>query len=359
MTALLAVLALHPLVALAPVRQDAKATTPPAFVLDAPTKAQTLDALIKYMNERYIVPETAKKIEADLRAWMSGSDYAILTDPAAFALKVNELMKRDVTDAHLRFRYSPTVLPERKEATRPSQDELKRYADETRYENALFEHVERLKGNVGYIEFRGFASPDDMKRPLEGAMTFLANVDAFIVDLRQNGGGDPAGVQLFCSYFFDGKPVHINNIYFRNGDKIDKQEFWTLKKVDGPRFPKVPLYVLTSKRTGSGAEECAYDLQQTHRGMIIGTSTWGGANPGDVVRLGDHFACFIPVGRAENPYTKTNWEGIGVQPDLKVDADKALGEAHGLALRKLIENCADEERKTELQQVLDEVMKGQ
>ena len=135
-----------------------------------------------------------------------------------------------------------------------------------------------------------------------------------------------------------------NIIDLREGNRT--QEYWTTARVHGKKYLNKDVYVLTSSRTGSGAEECAYDLQCLHRATLIGTSTWGGANPGDFFRLTDHFRAFIPSGRAINPYTKKNWEGTGVIPDVKVDADKALDVAKKMALEKLIESAksGDKER---------------
>lgn len=328
------------------------------FDLTRDTKVSTMKNLIKEMNDTYVLPEVAKKIERRLQDWMTTSDFEAVNDPVAFAKMVNDTIKKEVTDAHLRFRYSEKVLPVRTNSREPSKDELKRYKEETRFINSGFTKVERLRGNIGYVSFIGFWSPEDMARPVEGAMRFLADVDAFIVDLRENGGGDPRGVQLFCSYFFDAKPVHLNDILYREGEKTTTTEYWTLKKVAGPRLPKVPLYVLTSKRTGSGAEECAYNFQQLKRGTIVGESTWGGANPGGRVRLDDHFDCFIPVGMARNPYTKTNWEGTGVTPDVKIAPGDALKKAHAMSLEKLIETTVDPERKDDLMKILDDVVKG-
>lgn len=353
-------LSLSLLFTLSPASQDTLSANKAAdFVLTKEIKTETLTALIAEMNETYVLPDVAAKIEGSLKHWMSTGEFNSTTDPRLFAKLVNDVMRKDVTDAHLRFRFSEEVLPKRANRREASPDELKRYREETKYVNSGFTKVERLKGNVGYVSFQGFWSPEDMERPLAGAMKFLANVDAFIVDLRDNGGGDPMGVRLFCSYFFDSKPVHLNDIVYRDGTKTSTTESWTLKKVDGPRFANVPLYVLTSKRTGSGAEECAYNFQQLKRGTIVGSSTWGGANPGGRVRLSDHFDCFIPVGMARNPYTKTNWEGAGVQPDVTVDPKDALKEAHKMSVQKLIDSTKDTERREQLLQVLDEVVKGQ
>lgn len=330
--------------------------SPQALTLTTQIKDETLGVLFKEMEARYVMPEISKKIEAELRTWMKSKEYGDLTDGGSFASKVNEIIKGQVTDAHLRFRFHAGVLPARQNRAESSPEEIKRAEEETRFTNAGFQKVERMRGNVGYIAFNGFASPEYMARPVQGAMTFLENVDAMIVDLRGNGGGDPAGVRLFCSYFFESKPVLLNTIYFRPSNST--REFWTLEKVAGPRFPSVPLFVLVSKRTGSGAEECAYNFQQLKRGTIIGEPTWGGANPGGVVRLGDHFSCFIPVGRAINPYSKTNWEGKGVQPDIAIKPEESLKHTQLLAIKGMMEKATSPEKKADLQGIYDEVEKG-
>lgn len=318
-----------------------------SFVLTTEVRNQTLNELYKALDERYVDAAVAKKIVADLKKRQTAGEFDKYTSGPDFALRVNALMKDMVTDAHLRFRFSENALPKRERPSEPSPEEIKRYEEEVKFVNAGFEKVERLRGNVGYIKFNHFDSQDNVKRPMAAAMNFLANTDAMIIDLRENGGGDPAGVQLVCSYFFPEKPVHLNSLYFREGNRT--MEFWTLKAVDAPRYLDKEVYVLTSKRTGSGAEECSYNLKNLKRATLVGTSTWGGANPGGVVRLSDHFSCFVPVGKAINPYTKTNWEGTGVEPDVKVDSTKALKEAQLRAIKSMIEKAKDPAKKTDLE----------
>ncbi|MBV6458367.1 MAG: hypothetical protein HONBIEJF_01494 [Fimbriimonadaceae bacterium] len=332
-----------------------------AAKVDEPTKAERLQAMTALSREieaEYVEIDLAKTIAKAIQDWTKTKEFDGLQSNTEFADKVNALLKSKVTDAHFRFRYIPNGIPKRERPGEPSAEEMKRYREIVRMSNANFEKVERLPGNIGYVKFNGFAEPADMAQPLEGAMRFLGNCDAFIVDLRSNGGGSPSGVQLFCSYFFDEKPVHLNNIYFRQADKLTKTEFWTLKEVKGPRFPNAALYVLTSKRTGSGAEECAYNFQQLKRGTIIGEPTWGGANPGGMVRLTDHFACFIPSGKAENPHSKKNWEAVGVIPDVAVSPADGLKTAQVMALKSLIEKATDAELKKELESLLKGLQDG-
>ncbi len=280
--------------------------------LDSEDKTKAIAAFIKDLKENYVFPELAEKTSAVLQGHLDHKEYDALTTGEEFAKTVSGQVHEICQDAHLRFRYSPDVLPVRKSDERPSPDEIKAYNHFVQVSNSGFEHVERLAGNIGYLEVRGFPDADSAKGLSAAALTFLANTDALILDLRRNGGGDPEAVRILLSYFFD-KRTHLNDIYFREGNKT--QEFWTSAKVPGKKYLNKDVYVLTSDRTGSGGEECAYDLQCLHRATLIGTSTWGGANPGGDFRLTDHFSAFIPQGRAINPYTKKNWEGAGVIPD--------------------------------------------
>ena len=108
--------------------------------------------------------------------------------------------------------------------------------------------------------------------------------------------------------------------------------------VPGKKFVAKDVYVLTSKRTFSAAEEFTYNLQTQKRATIVGETTGGGAHPGGPQPINDHFAVWVPSGRAANPVTKTNWEGTGVKPDIEVPADQALKTAHLAALKKALGN---------------------
>lgn len=308
-------------------------------------KAQTVDALFAAMHKEYVFPDLAKTAETSIR----NQDYAVLTEGQAFAKRLTDDLQAVCKDAHLRVRYSASALPVRKEAGAPSPEEIERDKRFERIDNGAFQKIERLTGNIGYIRFDGFYSPEAAKEPMKAAMDFVANTDALIVDLRFNGGGQPETVKMFCSYFFD-KSVHLNDIYSRPSNKTES--FWTTVKVPGKKYLNKEVYVLTGKRTGSGAEECAYDLQTQKRATIVGDSTWGGANPGHVIRLNDHFAAFVPTGRAINPITKTNWEGVGVTPDVKVPVADALKAAQTMAIERLLAKATLREEKARLTDAL-------
>jgi C-terminal processing protease CtpA/Prc len=164
------------------------------------------------------------------------------------------------------------------------------------------------------------------------ALGSLGDVDALIFDLRENGGGHPEMVSFVVSYLF-AKRTHVNDLYDRKENKTT--QYWTKPEVPGTKFVKQPVYVLTSKRTFSGAEEFCYDLKNLKRATIVGETTGGGAHPTAGKRLDDHFMIAIPFARAINPVTKKDWEGTGVAPDVAVPADQALETAKKLAAERI------------------------
>jgi C-terminal processing protease CtpA/Prc len=114
---------------------------------------------------------------------------------------------------------------------------------------------------------------------------------------------------------------------------------------------------LTSHYTFSGAEEFTYNLKNLKRATIVGETTGGGANPGGPERVSEHFEVFVPSGRAINPITKTNWEGTGIEPDVKVPEADALATAHSLALEKIVDKTTDVHRRQALEEALASVKK--
>ncbi len=206
--------------------------------------------------------------------------------------------------------------------------------DAMRAENYAFRKVEILPGNIGYLKFDMFADSDEARETAGAAMGFLRHCDAIVFDLRTNGGGSPAMIDFLCGYLFE-EPAHLNDMVDRDGKMVS--EHWSLKEVPGERFAKdVPVFVLTSSRTFSGAEEFSYDLKNLKRATIVGETTGGGAHPVRGERINDRFVLMVPYMRAQNPVTKTNWEGTGVEPDVKLPASEALEKAQALA-RQAIE----------------------
>jgi len=249
--------------------------------------------------------------------------------------------------------YSPNVLPPFPPPP-PSPEQMERQRVAVGESNFGFEKVERLAGNIGYLDLRGFMPPSLMGDTAAAAMSFLGNVDALIIDLRQNGGGSPDGVALMASYLF-GQPVRMNDIYDRPSNET--RQFWTLPYVPGRRLIGKDVYVLTSNRTFSAAEDFTYGLKNLQRATIVGEVTGGGAHPGGPRRINDHFFVAVPSGRSISFITHTDWEGVGVQPDVKVPAVQALATAHLLALEKRAPAVTEPPMKAEIAAAIERLKK--
>jgi len=298
--------------------------------IDPATRARVIDGAVASLNEFYVFPETAKKMEAALRARQKKGEYDAVEDAEAFAELLTDHLQQVSHDKHLRVNFSPAVLPKDFGARDPDADTRMRTQMER--DNCLFQKAERLSSNIGYLKFNAFPPPDICGPTAIAAMNFLGNVDAIIFDLRDNGGGDPKMVALISTYLFD-KPTHLNDIYNRKEDATT--QFWTLPYVPGKRLAGKPVFVLTSKRTFSGAEDFAYNIKTLKRGTIIGETTGGGAHPVSGQRIDDHFMIVVPSARSVSPISKTNWEGTGVEPDIKVPADEALDVAKKTAAEQI------------------------
>ena len=325
------------------------------LTIDAATRTAVIESLLKQLNENYVFPDTARKMQADIRGRLANNEYDSVTSGQKFAMKLTDDLQSISKDKHLRMRFSADVIPVRPARAEPTADERAEQERYVKFMNSGFEMVGRMPGNVGYIKFNGFVNPELGADTVTSAMNFVANTDFLIFDVRDNGGGSPAMVKLICSYLFGDKPVHLNDLYWRKGDK--KEEFWTSPTVAGKKFLDKEVYVLTSNRTFSGAEEFSYNLKNLKRATIVGETTGGGAHPGDFERLDDHFGVFVPSGRAISPITKTNWEGTGVEPDVKVPRDQALKTAHLIALNKALEKAKDEGLKANLKMVIEKTQK--
>jgi C-terminal processing protease CtpA/Prc len=294
-------------------------------------------------------------MEQSIRERVSKKEYDQVTSAKEFASKLTNDLQAVSNDKHLRVRYSNRAIPERGPRREPTAEEREENKRELTWMNHGFSKVERLPGNIGYVEFRNFLDPDLGAETVAAAMNFVNGTDALIFDMRGNGGGDPAMVALVCSYLFGPEPVHLNDLYWREGNRTD--EFWTKKEVLGKRYLNRDVYVLTSNRTFSGAEEFTYNLKNLKRATIIGETTGGGAHPGGGFRITENFGMFVPTGRAISPITKTNWEGTGVTPDVAVPADQALLTAQIMALKKLVTTTQNPDLKAGHQNQIEKLEK--
>ncbi len=283
-------------------------------------------------KQKYVFPEIADKMEQKLRKKLKSGAYNKISDPQVLAQSIENDLVSISNDKHISITYSPTPPPQLEndpEGEKGIQEQLKTA-------NYYFKKVEILEGNIGYLKLNGFAPAEYAGKTAEAALKFLSNTEALIIDLRHNGGGSPSMVQLITSYFFK-ESIHLNSFYVRETGQMD--QFWTSSYVSGKKYLDKDVYVLISSGTFSAAEEFSYNLKNLKRATLIGETSGGGAHPVNYHYLDDiKFGLAIPFGRAVNPITKTNWEGKGVTPHIKISPSKALKKTHQVALKKLIDN---------------------
>jgi retinol-binding protein 3 len=325
----------------------------PDRTISAAERSAVIDGALRHLDTAYVFPEVARKMGEAIRARAARHEYDGITSARALAQALTAHLQEVSRDKHLRVIYSAEPLLPRPEE--PTPEERARFLETARRQNFGFERVERLPGNVGYLALRNFSGMPEAGDTAVAAMGFLANTDALIVDLRENGGGSPAMIGLLTSYLFD-EPVHLNDFYWRESGET--RQFWTSPHVQGRRFGGgKAVYVLTSGHTFSAAEEFTYNLRALERATIVGETTGGGAHPGGIRRIDDHFGIWVPGGRAINPVTNTNWEGTGVEPHVKVAASLALETAHLDAVRALRKTTTDERRGQQLDGLIGEIEK--
>ncbi len=296
--------------------------------IDGATRSQVIAAVLEAVEKRYVFPEVASRMVESIRAHERAGDYSQVTSAYHLATTLTQDLQSISRDKHLRVVYTTSEVGAGRGA--PTAEETAKIRDARRKINYGFERVERLDNNIGYLELRVFLPPGkEAAETAAAAMTFLANSDALVIDMRRNGGGSPAMVALLSSYLFDER-THLNSLYWREGDRLE--EFWTTQDVVGRKFGQSkPIFVLASGSTFSGAEEFCYNLQTRKRAVIVGEATRGGAHPGGQWQVHEYFAVWVPTGRAINPITNTNWEGTGVRPDVEVPPSDALETAKRLA----------------------------
>jgi hypothetical protein len=295
----------------------AQVPQPPA-PLDAATRQAVVTQLAAALRNLYVFPEVGDRAAAKVEAQAKGGAYDGLQDPRAFADRLTADLAGVAHDKHLRVMVPGGPPPEGRGPPPRAEAGVVR--------------ADLLAGNVGYLEVSGFPPLAPFKPAVDRAMASLDATRALIIDLRRNGGGVPESVDYLASFFVDpAKPMHLTDIVNRtpNTRTFQTTTFWSVATPTG--YLNKPVYVLTSARTFSGGEGFAYDMKTHKLGVLVGETTGGGANPGGVVPLPDSLGVFLPRGRSQSPITGTNWEGVGVVPDVAVPAETALH----VALQKL------------------------
>jgi len=286
---------------------------------------------LELLRANYVLPDLAEQAATAVEARLEAGEYDHL-DEITLTERLTSHLQEVTEDKHLRVRLGGGPGPRPGPEKPPDREKMRRMG---RMDNFGIRRVERLDGNVGYIDLRRMAMAANAGPAITAAMELVAGTYALIIDMRHNGGGSPDGVVFWCSYLFDERPTHLNDIF--HADTGETRQFWALPYVPGTRYTDKPVYVLTSHRTFSGGEDLCYTLQALGRAEVIGETTGGGAHPTRPFPISAAVHIGIPFARSVNPVTGTNWQGTGVAPDVPADAEQAYDVAYAKALRHVLD----------------------
>jgi hypothetical protein len=297
------------------------------FKVDAAERRRVIDAAAAILKKHYIDRDKAQKMADALVAHEKNGNYDAVTDGAGFAALLTRQMRDVSPDRHLAMEFSQDLLP--RNPMGQTAEDLARYREAMKRQNCTFERVEILPHNIGYLKLNWFPDVSVCEATAAAAMASLNHADVIIYDLRDNRGGEPAMVALMAAYLFD------HPEYWYNPRENTTGQSWTHSPVPGNRLADKPVYLLTSARTFSGAEQFCYDLKMLRRATLVGETTRGAAHSGVWHRIDDHFGMGVPEARPINPFGNADWAETGVEPDVKVKAADALEAAKKLAESKL------------------------
>jgi retinol-binding protein 3 len=299
----------------------------PESKLDSAERHRVVDAAARNIRTFYFDRKVAQATAEALLAHENRGDDATPAEGGAFADLLTRQMRDASHDMHLVVEFSRDKIPEALPEQTPESHA--RYRQAMEQQNCMFRKIEILPHNIGYLKLDFFPDTSVCQTTATSAMATLNNAAAIILDLRDNTGGFPDMVMLIAGYLFD----HPEYMYSPRGAPTEKS--WTQSPVPGNKLADKPVYILTSASTWSGAEQFSYDLKMLKRATLVGETTRGGTHAGAFHRIDDHFGMGIPEEKTINPFGKSDWEGVGVEPNVKVTAADALRTALKMAEVKL------------------------
>ena len=328
-----AALVLGPLAPVAGAQQPPANAAPAAPRLSPAERTSALEAIRRVLAEQYVFPEMRAKLVNRLSRAEKEGRYDV-GQPYLFAERITDDLRAEGRDGHLALRHAPAQYAAAMSppaSARGSEAFAKRRA--VRSHHGLTE-MRILPGNIRYLRITGFEwVADETGSAYDGAMRFLRDGDAVVIDLRGNGGGHAAAVQYLVSHFL---PADTLLLTFVQGSETPFQSR-TLNHVPAGRLLGKPLYVLIDGNVASAAEELAYHVQQFGLGELVGERTAGGANNNRLVPIAPSFILSVSVGRPVHAVSGGNWEGSGIAPSVEAASSQALDVAQSHALAQLAE----------------------
>jgi len=196
---------------------------------------------------------------------------------------------------------------------------------------SVFEYTGFKDNNFGYIAITTFSGTgnlstrgyDDRYYDIDKILALFKNLDAIVVDVRRNGGGNSQNAETIASRFADEKRLTSRHRSKNGPGKNDFSEWkdWFIEPKGSYQFTK-PVVVLTSRLTSSSAEDFVMYMRELPNVTIVGDTTGGGT--------GNPIFRELPNGwnfRLSTAYAETAdhqlVDGKGIIPDVVVQTSAA------------------------------------
>jgi hypothetical protein len=297
----------------------------------APSTAALVEALEKRLDDFYVDPAVTDSYRAALAKALAAGEFEGLAGDA-LAARFNVILQAAHPDLHLKV-YAPGtgMFGKEDEAGQPDLPA-----------NAL-EAAGWVAPGIAYVRpFAFFDRESDVER-LQKFMDGHAEAKALIIDLRHHVGGELREMDVILADLFAAPtdlltmttrpvawerfekkaPTERLSVIARDATMV-RELHRAVPRAGGARMAKIPVYVLTSRRTASAAEHLALAMKVSGRATVVGDTTRGAGHYGDEIELTGGYSMFIPYGDTVDPKTGKGWEASGVTPDIAIPAKDAL-----------------------------------
>ena len=171
-----------------------------------------------------------------------------------------------------------------------------------------------LENNIGYIRLTSFNdnSSDQIKEKIK-KLKENENLNAFILDLRNNPGGLLTQAIKISDFFLDN-----GEIVSTKSRKKSENRKWFARK--GDITDGKTLVVLINYGSASASEIVAGALKDHKRAILIGENSYGKGSVQSIIPLKNKGAIRLTVAKYYLPSGKSISE-VGVRPDIEVNEE--------------------------------------
>ncbi len=169
--------------------------------------------------------------------------------------------------------------------------------------------------SVGYLQVLALSGQEALDGIEQALTTFMRGdaIEGLIIDLRASNQGAPAVVIGALGAFIEGQVGEYHSRLSNEPIEIEPSDL-------ADRYADIPVVVLVDEGTEADAEQLAAILQDQGRATIVGAQTSGKTHGTASVDFADGSLLQVVSFGFQLPTGET-LEGVGVTPDVTVDAD--------------------------------------